>query len=944
MENKKIYKVKGMDCASCAVQIEKKLNNTSGVQKATVNYLTGQAAVSGDFKDEDIKGAVESAGYEVEMPMDHGEHAMHQMPSGEMMAGMTHDEHAEHAKLESRGEILTLRNKFLFGTSFSIIILILTYAAYIPFLESLSSTVLNYVMFILTTPVQIWLGWQFYRGTWRGLKHFSANMDTLVAVGTTAAYLYSIVATFLPGFFARAEIRPEVYYDTAAVILTLIILGRFLEARAKGQASEAIQKLLKLQAKTATVLKDGQEQKIPIEEVKTGDIVIVKPGEKIPVDGIITEGYSAIDESMITGESIPVEKKVGDEIIGATINKTGSFRYCVTKVGKDSALAQIVKLVQEAQGSKAPIQRLADVISGYFVPAVIVIAIIAFIVWMIFGPAPAFTLALVVFVTVLIIACPCALGLATPTAILVGTGLGAENGILIRDAEKLEIFHKVNTIVFDKTGTLTKGKPTVTDITEIPNNQSKISQNEILKYAASIEKGSEHPLAEAVVKYAEEKKIILIKPTKFNAIPGHGVEGMIDSKEILFGNRKLMAREKIEVSEDTEKQIQQLENEGKTVMILAIDKDIAGLIAVADTLKEYSKEAVAELHRMGIKVMMITGDNLRTAKAIAKQVGIDDVLAEVLPQDKAQKIKELQMVNGQRQKIIIAMVGDGINDEPALAQADIGVAIGSGTDVAMEAADVTLIADDLRKVSQAIKLSRATMRTIRGNLFWAFIYNILGIPVAAGVLYPFFGILLNPIIASGAMAFSSLFVVLNSLRLKNAKKYLAIQGSMMLILALALLGPLGYAFYQKQTKSEAEQLVSRAEAKAVPHEGSNSALGLKFTSKDYKSLLNEAEMPMSAEEMQDFAGIDVTMPCCAFAKTVANFSINCQCGHHLATYGVIKKMVKASIPRQRIQLETKRWISYFFPKEAIAKELKTSGLSQDKIDSSLQILNSKGGC
>jgi len=944
MENKKIYKVKGTDCASCAVQIEKKLNKTSGVQKATVNYLTGQAAVSGDFKDEDIKGAVESAGYEVEMPMDHGEHAMHQMSSGEMMEGMTHDDHAEHAKLESRGEILVLRNKFLFGTSFSIIILILTYAAYIPFLESLSSTALNYAMFILTTPVQIWLGWQFYRGTWRGLKHFSANMDTLVAVGTTAAYLYSIVATFLPGFFARAEIRPDVYYDTASVILTLIVLGRFLEARAKGQASEAIQKLLKLQAKTATVLKDGQEQKIPIEEVKTGDIVIVKPGEKIPVDGIIIEGYSAIDESMITGESIPVEKKVGDEIIGATINKTGSFQYRATKVGKDSALAQIVKLVQEAQGSKAPIQKLADVISGYFVPAVIIIAITAFIIWMIFGPAPAFTFALVVFVTVLIIACPCALGLATPTAILVGTGLGAENGILIRDAEKLEIFHKVNTIVFDKTGTLTKGKPTVTDVTEISNNKSKISQNEILKYVASIEKGSEHPLAEAVVKYAEEKKITLIKPTKFNAIPGHGVEGMIDSKEILFGNRKLMAREKIEVSEDTENQIQKLENEGKTVMILAIDKNIAGLIAVADTLKEYSKEAVAELHQMGIKVMVITGDNLRTAEAIAKQVGIDDVLAEVLPQDKAQKIKELQAANDENRKIIIAMVGDGINDAPALAQADIGVAIGSGTDVAMEAADVTLIADDLRKVSQAIKLSRATMRTIRGNLFWAFIYNILGIPVAAGILYPFFGILLNPMIASATMAFSSLFVVLNSLRLKNAKKYLAIQGLMMLIFMLALLGPLGYVFHQKQTKSETEQLVSKAEAKAVPREGSNSVLGLKFTSKDYRSLLNEAKMPMSAEEMQDFAGIDVTMPCCTFARTVANFSTNCQCGHHLAAYGVIKKMVKASVPRQRIQIETKRWVSYFFPKEAIAKELKTSGLSQEKINSSLQILNSKGGC
>lgn len=477
MENKKIYKIKGMDCASCAVHIEKKLSKTSGVQKATVNYLTGQAAVMGEFKDEDIKGAIESAGYEVEMPMDH----------------------EEHAKLESQAEIHTLRNKFLFGTLFSIAILLLTYAIYIPLLKNFSPQLLNYIMFLLTTPVMVWLGAQFYRGTWRGLKHFSANMDTLIAVGTSAAYLYSIAATFFSSFFMKAGIKPDVYFDTAAVILTLIILGKFLEARAKGQASEAIQKLLKLQAKTALVLRDGREVKIPIEEVKKDDIVIVKPGEKIPVDGVITSGYSSIDESMITGESMPVEKKVGDEVIGATLNKTGSFQYRATKVGSETALAQIIKLVQEAQGSKAPIQKLADIISGYFVPGVIGIAIVAFVLWLIFGPVPTFTFALVVFVTVLIIACPCALGLATPTAILVGTGLGAENGILIRDAEKLEIFQKVNTIVFDKTGTLTKGKPAVTDVVEVKNE-------DILKYAASIEKGSGHPLAEAIVKYAEEKR------------------------------------------------------------------------------------------------------------------------------------------------------------------------------------------------------------------------------------------------------------------------------------------------------------------------------------------------------------------------------------------------------------------------------------------------------
>lgn len=684
-----------------------------------------------------------------------------------MMEGQSH-EHGNHqhnhAAMESASEIKTLKNKFLFGTIFSIVILILTYAMFIPILKNLSLHVLNYAMFILTTPVQIWLGWQFYKGTWQGLKHFSANMDTLVAIGTSAAYLYSIVATFFGSFFMRAGLSANVYYDTAAVILTLIVLGKFLEARAKGQASEAIQKLLKLQAKTATVVREGREQKIPIDEVKVDDIVIVKPGEKIPVDGIITEGYSSIDESMITGESIPVEKKVGDEVIGATINKTGSFQFRATKVGAETALSQIVKLVQEAQGSKAPIQKLADIISGYFVPAVIAIAIIAFALWMIFGPAPAFTFALVVFVTVLIIACPCALGLATPTAILVGTGKGAENGILIRDAEKLEIFHKVNTLVFDKTGTLTNGKPVVTEIIQI-------RKENILEYAASIEKGSEHPLAEAIVKYAQEKNIAISKPEKFNAIPGYGVEGIIESKNVVLGNRKLMEREKISIDGETEKQIQKLENEGKTVMILALDDSIAGLIGVADTLKEHSKEAVVELYKMSIKVIMITGDNERTAKAIAKEVGIDEVIAGVLPEDKAAKIKQLQIerVDLRGRGNIVAMVGDGINDAPALAAADIGVAIGSGTDVAMEAADVTLIVGDLRKVPQAITLSRATMRTIRGNLFWAFIYNIIGIPIAAGVLFPAFGVLLNPIIASGAMASSSLFVVLNSLRLRKTK-------------------------------------------------------------------------------------------------------------------------------------------------------------------------------
>ncbi|MFA6493011.1 MAG: heavy metal translocating P-type ATPase [Patescibacteria group bacterium] len=753
---KKVLNIKGMTCASCAVRVEKNISKVPGVQKVVVNLLTKKATVTGSAKDNDLLSAVERAGYE---GLIEGE-TNHVMPSGEVMSGMSHEDHAEHAKLETESEIKVLKGKFISGIIVSIIIMILTYAMYVPLIKMLSSQTLNYIMFVLSTPIQIWLGTQFYKGTWRGLKHFSANMDTLIAVGTTAAYLFSVSVTFLPTFFEKAGIKGEVYFDTATVILTLIILGRFLEARAKGQASEAIQKLLKLQAKTATVVRGGKEEKILIEEVKEGDIVIVKPGEKIPVDGIIIEGYSSIDESMVTGESIPVEKKTDDEVIGATINKTGSFKFKATKVGSKTALAQIVKLVQEAQGSKAPIQKLADVVSGIFVPIVIGIAILAFVLWIIFGPAPSFTFALVVFVTVLIIACPCALGLATPTAILVGTGLGAENGILIRDAESLEIFGKTKVIVFDKTGTLTQGKPVVTDIKTI---DAKYEENQIILFAASLEKSSEHPLAEAIVHKAEEENVGFKKPEKFQAIPGMGVEGEIENKKIYLGNRKLANREKLFIDEKTEKQIQELENEGKTVMILAIDRNIAGLIAVADTLKEHSKEALVELRRIGIKTVMITGDNERTAKAVARQVGIDDILAGVLPEDKAKKIKQLQMSD------VVAMVGDGINDAPALAQADIGIAIGTGTDVAMEAADVTLIANDLRKVYQAIRLSKATMRTIRGNLFWAFIYNILGIPIAAGVLYPFFGILLNPMIASGSMAFSSVFVVLNSLRLKKIK-------------------------------------------------------------------------------------------------------------------------------------------------------------------------------
>jgi len=600
-------------------------------------------------------------------------------------------------------------------------------------------------------------GRRFFVGAWAALKHGTTDMNTLIAIGTASAWIYSTVATFHPQFFTGHDMTLHVYYDTAAMITTLILMGRLLEARAKSRTSDAIRKLMGLAAKTARIIRDGTEVDVPVENVVRGDLVVVRPGEKIPVDGVIQEGRSSIDESMLTGESIPVEKQAGDEVIGATINKSGSFTFKATKVGAETALAQIVRLVEEAQGSKAPVQRLADKVASVFVPAVIGAAVATFIIWYFWGPVPALTYAVLNFVAVLIVACPCSLGLATPTAIMVGTGKGAEMGVLIKDAQSLERAHKITAIVFDKTGTLTRGKPQVTDV--IPAGGG--SREELLHVVGSIEKASEHPLAEAVVAYAQSSGIGLDKPDDFEAIAGSGVVARFNGKQALLGNARFLTERGIDVS-SLEEESEKLSLEGKTVIYAALEGKPLGAIALADTLKEHSVEAVSMLKDMGLEVIMLTGDNKRTAKAIAEQAGVDRALSEVAPGGKAEEIKRLQ-----EEGHVVAMVGDGINDAPALAQADIGIAIGAGTDVAMEASDVTLVKEDLRSVVSAIKLSRRTMRTIKQNLFWAFVYNSIGIPIAAGILYPAFGILLKPVFAALAMAFSSVSVVSNSLRLKR---------------------------------------------------------------------------------------------------------------------------------------------------------------------------------
>ena len=780
--------IEGMSCASCASSIERRLAKQPGVTSASVNFATKVATVKyypETTTPDKLAQAVDSIGYKAIAPTSTPvvpvasipEHALQGHDHAAMLAGHASASHSAHATTSQEDhsshmnvgdvEQRQLMRKVIVGAVLSLPVLVIAMSH--GKIAIFHHAWINWLQFALTTPVVVWCGAQFYRMAWIGLKHLRANMDSLVALGTGTAFVYSIAATIWPGFFtvtshAGMDTMPmvPVYYEAAAVIIVLVLLGKLFEARATGNTSAAIRKLVGLQAKTARVVRNDAEFDIPIEQVILGDVLVVRPGEKIPVDGTVESGDSAIDESMLTGESIPVEKKSGSPVFGATINTTGTLRFRATKVGNDTALQQIVRLVQEAQGSKAPIARLADTIAGYFTPAVLAIATLTFFVWYLVAPVDTrLSMALVTFVSVLIIACPCALGLATPTAIMVGTGRGAEHGILIKGGQALETAHKLSAIIFDKTGTLTQGKPALTDVFTLPG----FNEAELVRLAASADRRSEHPLAAAIVDGAKARGVSLAEPIAFKAIVGLGIEATVDGRAILIGQRALLADRGIDTSAlDTF--AGKLAEAGKTPMYAAIDGKAAGLIAVADTLKPESKTAVEQMQRLGLRVAMITGDNAKTAATVAKEVGIEPamVFAEVLPQNKAAHVKELQA-----RGFIVGMVGDGINDAPALAQADVGLAMGTGTDIAMEAADITLIRGDLRSVPEAIALSRATMRAIRQNLFWAFIYNVVGIPIAAGVLYPVTGWLLSPIIASGAMAFSSVSVVLNSLRLRSSK-------------------------------------------------------------------------------------------------------------------------------------------------------------------------------
>ncbi|MFQ5890074.1 MAG: heavy metal translocating P-type ATPase [Gemmatimonadota bacterium] len=734
-------RVRGMHCASCVSTIEESLDRTAGVLSATVNPATETASVEylpsmADFGS--IKQAIESTGY--------------------YTAETPKDEEVDRETADRTAEYRSLMRKFWFAAGVSIPVLATAYPEFVPGLSQLSRTAIRWIWAVdalLALAVLLYSGRHFLSGMVSAFKHRSADMNTLIALGTSAAWIYSAVAIALPGLFPEGTAEP--FFDVTAVVIALVVLGQALEVRAKGRTSEAIRKLLDLQAKTARVVRNGVEVDIPVEEVEVDDIVVVRPGEKIPIDGVVVEGSSAIDESMVTGESIPVEKGAGDEVIGATINKAGSLKFRATKVGKDTALAQIVKMVRKAQGSKAPIARTVDVVASYFVPTVMIIALLAFGVWYTVGPSPQLTFATVVAVTVLIIACPCALGLATPMSLMVGVGKAAEKGVLIRNGEALQTARALDSIVLDKTGTITKGLPELTDVRPAEG----FEEGGVLRLAASAERRSEHPLGEAIVGGAQARGLELDEPEAFSAIAGHGLEARVKETEVLLGNKKLMVDRGIEFGRLWDEAVR-LSDEGKTPMFLALDGEAAAIIAVADTLKEDSVAAVRSLRSLGLEVVMITGDNERTANAIARQVGIERVMSEVLPEDKAAQVQKLQ-AEGKK----VGMVGDGINDAPALAQADVGIAIGTGTDVAIEAADVTLVGGSLGGVVLAIEISRRTFRNIKQNLVGAFGYNTLGIPVAAGVLYPAFGTLLSPLIAGAAMAFSSVTVVTNANRLRR---------------------------------------------------------------------------------------------------------------------------------------------------------------------------------
>lgn len=737
--------ITGMSCAGCASRIERALSRSEGVESAVVNFATERATITYDpdrIRPAELIQAIRDLGYDV-------------------MTEETVDRERTFREVLHR----RLRRKTVICALIAVPIFLGSFRDLVPFIPAWVGN--QYLLWALASITQFWGGWQFYAGALGALRQLGADMNTLIAVGSSAAYFYSAGVILFPGFFQQVTAaQPALYFDTSSAIIVLILFGRLLELRARGRTSEAIRRLVGLQAKAARVIRDSLEVDIPIDQVQVGDIVIVRPGERIPVDGVVVEGHSSVDESMISGEPIPVVKEPGSEVIGATINKTGSFRFRATRVGKDTTLAQIIRLVEQAQGSKAPIQRLADVIASYFVPVVIGIAVTTFAVWYIFGPEPSFTHALLNAISVLIIACPCALGLATPTAIMVGTGKAAENGVLFKSAEAVEIAHRIDTVVLDKTGTITEGRPIVTNVL----GTAHFTKRELLYFAASAERVSEHPLGEAIVRFAESQGIELISPSSFQSITGRGIQAVIQGHVVVVGSRRLVdehTRKDLVHGKQNEPDVDDLPTEvltaeGKTLVFIAIDNEVAGIIAIADTVKQCAEQVVASLKAMGLQVVMITGDDRHTAQAVARQVGIDQVVAEILPQQKADEIRKLQK-EGKK----VSMVGDGINDAPALAQADVGIAIGTGTDVAMETADITLVSGDLRGIITALSLSKATMRTIRQNLFWAFIYNAILIPVAAGVLYPSFRILLDPTWAAGAMAMSSVSVVSNSLRLRG---------------------------------------------------------------------------------------------------------------------------------------------------------------------------------